>query len=489
MDALDLPYLSAVTMAAMIRRREISPVEVAEMVAVRIDEHEPRLSAFATVALEQAIEQARAAERQIARGEPLGPLHGVPVTVKDLIHTCDLATQFGSVTRRDHQPAADAPSVSRLKQAGAIIMGKTTTTEFGWAATSVSPLTGVTRNPWRDDRTAGGSSSGAAVAAAAGFGPLHLGSDGAGSIRLPAHFCGVMGLKPTYGRVAQYPVSVGDNATQLGPIARTAADCALMLDVISGVNSRDHTSLPRPAASFLRALDGAPVVRRLAFSPDLGHARVDPEVAAIVRRGATRLASRIGAELVEVTPAWGVDGPDLVRFFWSAHLAGFEPLLPKWGEQMDSGLVACIRSGVRHSMTEYQVNRERKYAYCAQVNTFLEQWYYLLTPAASVAAFPVDLLQPPGWPVHPWDWLSWAEFSYPINLAGCTAASVPCGNTADGLPVGLQIVGQRFDEAGVLNLCQHVEADIDVATRYWGPSKLGEPVLVLLGTLTAETSQ
>jgi aspartyl-tRNA(Asn)/glutamyl-tRNA(Gln) amidotransferase subunit A len=444
-----LTWMPATELAASIRAKKVSPVEVMEALLARIEDFNDRVNAFAHLAQEQALAGARAAEAALASDAPVRPLHGIPVTIKDLAITKDMPTQHGSHIFKDHRPDEDTPFVERLRAAGAIVIGKTTTSEFGWKGVSESPLTGITHNPWRHGYNAGASSAGAGAAAAAGFGPLHQGSDGAGSIRMPSHFCGVFGLKPTYGRVPLYPVSGGDYTTHNGPIARTVADAALMLQVMAGPHPLDHTSCECPSEDFPARLQEGIRGRRFAFSPDLGHARVDPDVAVLVRSAVERI-EELGAVVEEVVPPWAAEGPELIRFFWTAHLSRHAPRLAEWESKMDPGLVTLIHEGVKVSISDYQIMRERKYAYIAAQNRWLAGWDFLLSPAVSVAAFPAERLQPEYWPQHPWDWVSWAEFSYPFNFSGNPAASIPCGFTEDGLPVGLQIVGHRFDDLGVL---------------------------------------
>jgi aspartyl-tRNA(Asn)/glutamyl-tRNA(Gln) amidotransferase subunit A len=376
-------------------------------------------------------------------------LHGVPVTIKDLIETAGVPTERGSVALKGTVPTVDAPVVTRLRDAGAISLGKTTTSEFGWKGVSHSPLTGVTHNPWKLGYNAGASSAGAGVAAAAGFGPLHVGSDGAGSIRMPSHFCGIFGLKPSYGRVPNWPVPNNDQTSHVGPMTRTVADAALMLKVMSGPHSWDHTSLEAPPEDYPNLLDRDLSGLRIGYSPDLGHARVDGDVAALVE-GAVKAFTDIGCTVDEAATPFGPEGPELIRFLWSAHEQAFAGHLAEWEGRMDPGLVACIRAGMGHSMEDYLNMRARKLAYVEQIHRFFDAWDLLLTPAVSVAAFPAEQLQPEGWPAHAWDWVMWAEFSYPFNFSGNPAASVPCGFTEAGLPVGLQIVGRRFDDLGVL---------------------------------------
>ena len=457
MTSEDLGFLPASELAELIRTKKISPVEYMRILLDRIEALEPKVNAFVHLAAEQAMAAARAAEAKLMSGEPIGRLHGVPVSIKDLTITKDMPTQQGSLIHKGARPAEDAPLVTRLIEAGAIILGKTTTSEFGWTGVSHSPLTGITHNPWKAGYNAGASSAGAGAAAAAGYGPLHQGSDGAGSIRMPAHFCGVFGLKPSFGRVPYYPVSTGDLTSHNGPLTRSVADGALMLEVMAGPHPLDFTSLEAGPAAYQARLQAGIKGRRVAYSPDLGLARVDPEVAALVKAAAERFAD-LGAVVEEVATPWAAPGPELIRFFWAAHLTRLKPQLATWESRMDPGLVACIKAATDVSIAEYQAARERKMTYVAEIHRWFQDWDFLLTPAVSVAAFPAEKLMPDHWPQHAWDWVSWAEFSYPFNMAWNPAASVPCGFTGDGLPVGLQIVGRRFDDLGVLQASAAFEA-------------------------------
>ncbi|MDB5526631.1 MAG: amidase [Rhizobium sp.] len=465
MTTTEIAFTPAAELSAAMRSKEISPVEVTKSVLDRIDRYDGQVNAFATLMAESAMETAREAEAAIMRGDTLGPLHGIPTTIKDLALTKGVPTQFGSQMRKGYVPDVDAPLVTRLKNAGAVIVGKTTVPEFGWKGVSQSPLTGITHNPWRYGYNAGASSAGAGAAAAAGFGVLHQGSDGAGSIRMPAAFCGVFGIKPTYGRVPNFPLSNIDYCEHIGPLTRTVADGALMLKVMAGPHPWDHSSMESQPADYTGRLNESIKGRRAAFSADFGHARVDPEVAELVAKAAGTFQAMLGVEVEEVTPSWGPVGPELIRSFWPAHLSHMNDLLPEWESSMDPGLVACVKEGKDFSFQTYQKLRERKYAYCAAIHTFFEDWDYMLAPAVSVAAFPADRLQPEHWPQHQWDWISWAEFLYPFNMAGNPAAIVPCGFTSAGLPVGLQIVGKRFDDLGVLQASAAFEAASPWADR------------------------
>ena len=449
MDSSTIGFMPATEWAEKIRTKQMSPVEAMRALLDRITALDPKINAFVHLAADRAMDAARAAEKALMGGERIGRLHGVPVTIKDLCWTKDMPTQNGSLTSKGFQPVEDTPVVPRLKAEGAIVLGKTTTSEFGWKGVSESPLTGITHNPWKHGMNAGASSAGAGAAAAAGFGPLHQGSDGAGSIRMPAHFCGVFGIKPSFGRVPYYPVGTGDLTSHMGPMTRTVADGALMLELMAGPHHLDYTTLEAWPAAYSARLGEGIKGKKIAYSPDLGVARVDPEVAALVKSAAARF-SDLGARVEEVSIPWSQPGPELIRFFWSAHVTIRKPLLAKWEKQMDPGLVACIRDAENIRIDEYQAARERKMRYVTDIHRWFENWDFLLTPSVSVAAFPAEKLMPDHWPSHPWDWISWAEFSYPFNMSWNPASNVPCGFTADGLPVGLQIVGKRFDDLGVL---------------------------------------
>ncbi len=449
MATTDLATATATDLAALIAKRGASPVEVTEAVLARIARGEPQLNAFVALDAERARAAARAAEAALTAGQALGPLHGVPVTIKDMQAVEGLPTRRGSRLSDPAPAKADAPLVARLRAAGAIILGKTTTTEMGWTAVSHNPLTGATHNPWVHGTTSGGSSSGAAALCGAGCGPLHLGTDGAGSIRLPAHFCGVVGFKPTYGRVPYAPHPNNGNLSHAGPLTRTVADAALMLSVMAGAHPADHTTLDGslPAAVTPAELKSL----RIAFSPDLGHAKVDPEVAAIVAGAVARLAA-LGAGVEQVTPPWGPAGPELERLIWGLAMRASLPRDAAMAAEMDPGLVACTRAYEGLSFMEAHTTTGRRFAYAAAVNGwFGEAGFDLLaTPAASVAAFPVGRQRPAHWEQHDWDWLTWAEFSYPFNLSHGPAISIPVGFTAAGLPVGLQLAGPRLADVAVL---------------------------------------
>ncbi|MBN8943412.1 MAG: amidase [Rhizobiales bacterium] len=447
-----LATLPAHQLAALVRARQVSPVEIAEDVLARIAALEPALNALVALDESGARAAARAAEAAVMRGDTLGALHGVPVTIKDIQAVTGLPTRRGSRLSDAVPATGDAPAVARLRAAGAIILGKTTMTEQGWTAVSGNPLSGFTHNPWRSGLTAGGSSSGAAALAGAGCGPLHLGTDGAGSVRLPAHFCGVVGFKPTFGMVPYVPVPNNGSLSHIGPITRDAADAELMLEVMAGAHPQDHTTLPGGFRRSGASPDLAGL--RIAYSPDLGHARVDPEIARCVAE-AVRVFEALGATVEQVTPAWGRLGPDLIRTLWGCAFLSHAPADSAAERALDPGLLACLRESADIAWRDVGAAQARRLSYAAGIGRwFSDGWDLLVTPAASVAAFPHGRQRPDHWPPHAWDWLVWAEFSYPFNLSHAPAVSVPCGLTPDGLPVGLQIAGPRLADPLVMRVAR-----------------------------------
>ncbi|WP_159995605.1 amidase [Roseomonas sp. 18066] len=450
MESEELGFMPAATLRRNYAARRLSPVEVTRALLARVEALDPPLNAMTMLTPEIALAQARAAEAAYAPGGSPRPLEGIPVTIKDMHHTKGLVTALGSHATKDWVPDVDAPCIARLHEAGTVMLGKTAVPEFGWKGVSQSTLSGITHNPWKRGYNAGASSAGAAAASAAGFGPLHLGSDGGGSVRMPAHFCGVYGLKPTYGRIPYWPVPNNDYATHMGPLTRTVEDSAMMLKAMAGPHPWDHTSCETPPADYPSLLKADLRGKRIAYSPDLGHARVDADVAALVEK-AVGAFEEMGAKVELVTPAWGPLGPELARFFWPAgYLARANMFLDEWRDRMDPGLVAMMDAGRGFTAEQYHVMRARKLEYVEAIHRSFADYDLLLTPAVSTPAFPAHLLQPEDWPQHPWDWLMWAEFSYPFNFSGNPAASIPCGFSDGGLPVGLQIVGPRFDDLGVL---------------------------------------
>jgi aspartyl-tRNA(Asn)/glutamyl-tRNA(Gln) amidotransferase subunit A len=449
MNATDLAYTPATELISRIRSKALSPVEVTRAVLERIEQVNPAINAFCTVTADAAMAAARAAEAAVTKGERLGPLHGIPVSIKDLALVKGVPCRFGSYIFEQRVGDVDAPFVRRLREAGAILTGKTTTPEFGWKALGDSPLTGITRNPWNTGMTSGGSSAGAGAAAAAGLGPLHQGSDGAGSIRVPSAFCGIYGFKPTFGRVPMWPVSNTDSVSHVGPMTRTVADAALMLSVMAGPDDWDRQSLDAPPADYVGRLREGVRGLKVGFSPDLGCCRVDPEVASVVRKAAEAF-QQLGATVEDVKISWP-DTREMIHLMWNAHYAGnYVSHLDKFRTRMDPGLVAALEDGRRYSAEAYVEMRGRKHGYCDAVRAYFDTHDLLLTPTVSVGAFEVGRLNPAHFPQHTWDWFPWAGFSYPFNFTGNPAATVPAGFTPSGMPVGLQIVGRRLADLQVL---------------------------------------
>ena len=471
MNDVDLCYTPATTLAAMIRAKKLSPVELTRAVLTRLEKLNPRLNAFCTPTPELAVAEAKRAEDAVMKGGQLGPLHGLPYSVKDLSFTKGIRTMSGSHIFASRVPDVDAPFVRRLRDAGGVMLGKTTTPEFGWKGMGDSPLTGSTRNPWNLAMTTGGSSAGAGAAAAAGIGPLHHGSDGAGSIRIPSSFCGIFGLKPSYGLVPMYPVSNNDHSSHNGPMTRTVADAALMLSVMAGPDEWDRTSLPGPVDDYVGKLGAGVRGLRVAFSPSLDGLRVDPEVAAVVA-DSVKTFEALGCTVEEVKANFA-DSYEMIRMMWNAHEAGnYARYLPEFRDRMDPGLVESIEDGLRYSVVDYIDMRGRKLAYWDSVRPLFETYDLLLTPSLSVTAFTCGRINPEHWPQpsNKWDWLAWASFSYPFNFTGQPAASVPAGFTPQGMPVGLQIVGRRFADLTVLQASAAFEA-----ARPWAARRPADP--------------
>lgn len=453
MADLDLCDASAAELAARIRERKVSPVEAVEAALGRIEALNPRLNAYCLVLAAEARDAAQRAEAAVLRGDRLGPLHGVPVSVKDLIFTRGIRTTFGSRLHADLVPDHDAPAVARLRAAGAILLGKTTTCEFGYKSVTDSLLFGVTRNPWNPALTPAGSSGGAAAAVASGMGPLALGSDGGGSLRAPASYCGIFALKPSFGRVPVAPLAGWEaldyRLEHHGPLTRTVADAALMLEVIAGPDASDPTSLPAEGVRYSEVLGRGVRGLRAAWSPGLNQAVVDPEVLAVTAAAARRV-TELGCEVEEADP--GLEPMhDLYRSLFAAECAAaLGERLPEWRERMDPGLVKLVEIGLGIGATEYARARSEVYRRSAALGKFFERYDLVLTPTLPLPPFPVGQNWPreiAGRKVHP---LTLLAFTYPFNLTGQPAASVPCGWTRDGLPIGLQIVGRRFDEVAVL---------------------------------------
>jgi aspartyl-tRNA(Asn)/glutamyl-tRNA(Gln) amidotransferase subunit A len=445
------------TLLELYRQGEVSPVEVTTEVLDRIERLNPLLNCFALVAGDEALEVARASEARLQAGEPVGPLDGVPVSIKDLILTRGWPTLRGSRTVDPDQPwDVDAPVTARLREAGAVLVGKTTTPEFGCKGETNSPLTGITRNPWDMTKTPGGSSGGTAAAVAAGLGPLGVGTDGAGSVRIPAAFCGNFGLKPSFGRVPAYPLSPFGTVSHIGPQTMSVTDAALMLNVMQRPDARDWTSLPPTDADHLAGLDGGLVGLRIAYSPTLGYAdNVDPEVAAAVDAAAGELAG-LGAVVEPVDP--GFDDPlEITTGLWfTGAWTLWNQLSSDQQAVTDPDFAAEARLGEPLSNLEVQRLVLRRGELGSTMRQFMQRYDLLVTPSVAVPAFEA---RPAGHtPFDPMVMLGWTPFSYPFNLTGQPACTIPCGLTSAGLPIGIQFVGPMFGDSLVLRAARAYEA-------------------------------
>jgi aspartyl-tRNA(Asn)/glutamyl-tRNA(Gln) amidotransferase subunit A len=451
----DLAYLPAIDLIDDYRAKRLSPVEATQAALDRIAAHNETLNAFLLVDAEGALAAARASEARWAKGQPLGEVDGVPTGIKDIVLSKGWPTLRGSRTVDPDQAwDEDAPCVARLREQGAVFLGKTTTPEFGWKGLTDGPLTGITRNPWNTDKTPGGSSGGASAALAAGMGTLHIGTDGAGSIRIPAGFTGVFGFKPTFGRVPAYPASPFGTISHVGPMARTVRDAALMLDVLALPDSRDWFALPHEQRSWRAGLDEGVAGMRVAFSPALGYAKVDPEVAEIVATAA-RAFEDLGAQVEDRDPGFE-DPTGICRVHWYAGAAAaLDGLPPEKKALLEEPLAEIVAKGSEIRLLDYLAAVGARTALGQHMNRFHEDFDLLLTPALAVPAFDVGLLWPEGW--EDVDWMRWTPFTYPFNLTQQPACSIPCGFTADGLPVGLQIVGPKFGDDMVLRAARAYE--------------------------------
>ena len=453
-----LADLSAVEALSLFRHRELSPVELTQDCLARIRRDNPAVNAFAHVDEVGALAAARASEARWQAGTPSGPLDGIPTTIKDLTLTAGMPTRFGSATSSPDGPwEADAPVSGHLREAGAVIIGKTTSPEFGWKGVTDNPLHGVTRNPWDHRLTPGGSSGGAAAAAALNLGLLHQGSDAGGSIRIPCSFTGTFGIKPTFGWVPQWPASAMSLLSHLGPMTRTAADSALMLSVMAQPDTRDgYLGNPR-ADDWLSPPPDSLAGWRIAFSPDLGYVDVAPDIAARVREAVEALQA-LGATIEEVDP--GFDSP--LEVFNTLWFAGASQVLERLDSAqqslLDPDFLAIARRGAAIPLRDYLTACRTREQLIAKMQGFHERYDLLVTPTMPIAPFEAGHNVPPGG--HYREWMDWTPFSYPFNLTQQPAASLPCGLDAQGLPVGLHLVGPRFQDLNVLHAAQLLEGHL-----------------------------
>ncbi|HEY5795280.1 MAG TPA: amidase [Bosea sp. (in: a-proteobacteria)] len=450
--------LSAAELGPLFASRELSPVEVAKDALERIERFEPQINAFVVRDAEVTLAMAEESQARWLKGEPRGPLDGVPVTIKDNVGIAGWPMRRGSAVASDAPFPEDAPATARLREAGTVFLGKTTMPEYGWKGVGDSPLSGITRNPWDIATGPGGSSAGAASCAALNLGCIHIGTDGAGSVRIPAAFTGVVGLKPTYGRVPAWPVSTMGFLAHLGPLTRTVADTALAMNAIGQPDNRDMTAMITRPPDYVDGLKGGVKGLRVAWSPRLGgNVPVDPEIAALTESAA--LAFRdLGASVEEVDP--GFEDPiETLMAIWSAGAAlALRNAGPAERARMDPGLVAVAEQGERVTGAAYvDALLNQRNALAHKMAQFHARFDLLLTPTLPLPAFAVGA----NTPTHGGygdDWTRWTPFTYPFNITQAPAISLPCGLTSAGLPAGLQVIGAFGRDALVLRAAAAFEA-------------------------------
>ena len=452
----DLADCTATTLLRLYRSRQASPVDATRAVLARIERLNPILNAYCHVAAENALASARASEARWAQGAPVGELDGVPVSIKDLILTAGWPTLRGSRTIDPNQPwDVDAPAAARLRESNAVLLGKTTTPEFGCKGETNSPLTGITRNPWNPAKTPGGSSGGTAAAVAAGLGPLSVGTDGAGSVRIPAAFCGNFGLKPSFGRVPAHPLSPFGTVAHLGPHTMSVADAALMMNVLKKPDARDWTSLPYDPTDYTIGLEDGVRGLRIAYSPALGYAKVHPEVAAAVERAVQSLADQ-GAHVEAVDPGFSNPLEITTGLWFVGAWTLWNGLTPAQQAVTDPDFKAEAELGSSYSALDVQRLQLRRGELGSHMRRFMQRFDLVATPSVAVPAFDA---RPAGHSAMQSDtMLGWTPFSYPFNLTQQPACTIPCGLTSDGLPIGLQLVGPMFGDALVLRAARAYES-------------------------------
>lgn len=453
----DIADLTAHDLLHLYRRKKLSPVAVVHDILERIERFEPSINAFVMIDADNATAQARASEARWMAGAPQGRLDGIPVTVKDLVDMQGLPTRKGSLTTGDAPADADSPAVARMRAEGGIFLGKTTLPEFGWIGACHSPLTGITRNPWDLSRTTGGSSGGAAAAAALNLGVLHHGTDAAGSIRIPAAFTGIFGLKPSFGRVPAYPASVMTDLAHQGPMTRTVRDAALMLSVMSGPDLRDTAAWNTPAPDFRIGLDDGVSGLRIAWSPRLGYVKtIDPDVEAAAAQAAARFAD-LGAIVEEVDPGFP-DPTDILCTIWYSISAAVIAATPEVERgKMDPGYLHIGELGAAFGLGDYLSAQTRRAEFNQTMIRFFDNYDLLITPQMPLPALEAGLVSPAGGRYGD-EWIGWSPFTYPFNLTKQPAASVPCGFADDGLPVAIQIVGPAHADDLVLRAARAYES-------------------------------
>ena len=459
MNKDDICFISACDMAEKIRTQELSALEITETIIERIEKINPIINAYCTTTFDIAREMAKKADERVKNNEDIPPLNGIPTSIKDLVPIKGVRTTYGSMIYENHIPDEDAVVVSRLKDAGCVILGKTNTPEFGFKGITDNLIFGPTPNPWNLKKTSGGSSGGAAASVASGMGPLAQGSDGGGSIRHPASFCGCYGLKPSFGRVPIYPRDriTAQTLSVVGPIVRYVSDAALMLDAMKGSFEGDRFSLPKDNINYLDHINEKPKKLKIGYNYDLGYAKViNNEVEKAVHKSVEKFES-LGWEIEEAI----IKGVDPSRAFSAIWLVTFgyelEPYLKDWRDKMDPNLVTWIEAGLRFPASILPQAMKTRLNFYQSIFNSLKNYDLLVTPTTAVPAFDLGIDSPAkieGINVEP---TAWAPFTFPFNFTGQPTASIPCGWTNDNLPIGMQIVGKRFEELLILQVSKAFE--------------------------------
>ena len=447
--------MTAVELVSAFSSGELSPVEVTRAVLDRIAAHDREINSFCLVDEEKALDQARRSEERWRTGYSKGLLDGVPISIKDVFLTDGWPTLRGSQAIDENQDwNVDSPVAARLREDGMVLLGKTTTPEIAWKAVTDSALYGVTTNPVDTTKTAGGSSGGSAAAVAAGFGPCSVGTDGGGSIRIPASFCGVVGFKPTHGRIPIFPASPFGPLAHAGPITRTVEDAALLTDILALPDPRDPTALAPPLTTFRGGLNREVVGMDVAYSKTLGYVDVDPEVGEIVDR-AVRVLDEAGLRVTAADPGF-TDPLEAFENLWAAGAATMLKTFPEGTrDKVDPGLGRVWSHGEQLGAVDYLEARAVAAAVGITMGSFHQKYNVLITPTMPIPAFEAGHDVPPGSSLTSWP--QWTPFTYPFNLTQQPAISIPVGTTSAGLPVGLQIVGPRHSDDLLLAVARFAE--------------------------------
>lgn len=447
------------TAAEQIRSKKRSSVSLVNLCLQRIKTHNPTLHAFGDLFEKAALKEAEACDREAAQGQWRGPLHGVPFGIKDLFSTAGLRTTKGSLTALENVPESDAPIIARLKAAGAILLGKTATTEFGWTGSSYSRLFGHGRNPWNSDLTSGGSSSGSAISVAAHLVPGSLGSDGGGSVRIPGAFCGLFALKASLGRIPTWPWSATEMLSHAGPITRTVRDSALLFDLLSGPDARDHQALPEKGESWLARCD-TPLPRfRVAYASTLFNVPVDPKIASLVEQAVEKM-QQLPIDLQPRQLDWESPFQAFDTLWTGGRGVAYGSALQDQLDKLDPGFATLIARSKEIGLADYLGAQKERAAFATQVHALFDEVDLLVMPTLPVLPFAADRQTPPEQQEgnSGVEWARWTPFTWPFNLSGNPAATIPCGFTPEGLPVGMQVIGRRYAEGDVLQFCAALEA-------------------------------